>query len=145
MSILLIEDSPGDTRLTLEAFHDANSTINVHVAKDGIEAMAYLRREGDHSKSPRPELILLDLNMPKMDGRQVLAEIKKDESLKLIPTVILSTSEAEEDVVKCFQLQANSYFCKPVEFEVFENLIRSINDYWLIKTRLPQPHSHIFL
>jgi CheY-like chemotaxis protein len=101
--------------------------------------MAFLGREGEHAKAPRPELILLDLNMPKKDGRQVLAEIKKDEILKLIPTVILTTSEAEADVVRCFQLQANSYLCKPVDLGVFETLVKSINDFWLTKTRLPQP------
>jgi chemotaxis family two-component system response regulator Rcp1 len=139
MEILLVEDSPGDVRLTLETFRDADSSIRLHVANDGAEAMTFLLQEGKHATAPRPDLILLDLNMPKMDGRQVLAEIKNDESLKLIPTVILTTSEAEADVLKCFTLQANSYLCKPVELGAFENLVKSINDFWLTKTRLPQP------
>jgi two-component system, chemotaxis family, response regulator Rcp1 len=137
MDILLVEDSPGDIRLTVETFREANPDIRLHVAKDGAEALDFLKHEGAHVTSPRPELILLDLNMPKMDGRQVLAEIKSDENLKLIPTVILTTSDAEADVVKCFQLQANSFLCKPVELAAFENLVKSINDFWMTKTRLP--------
>jgi CheY-like chemotaxis protein len=137
MDVLLVEDNPGDIRLTLETFRDANPNIRLHVANDGAEALDFLRHEGAHVTSPRPELILLDLNMPKMDGRQVLAEIKSDENLKLIPTVILTTSDAEADVVKCFQLQANSFLCKPVELAAFENLVKSINDFWMTKTRLP--------
>jgi len=137
MDLLLVEDNPGDIRLTLETFRDANPNIRLHVANDGAEALDFLRHEGAHVTSPRPELILLDLNMPKMDGRQVLAEIKSDENLKLIPTVILTTSDAEADVVKCFQLQANSFLCKPVELAAFESLVKSINDFWMTKTRLP--------
>jgi two-component system, chemotaxis family, response regulator Rcp1 len=136
--VLLVEDSPGDVRLTLEAFRDADPSIQLHVANDGAEAMAFLRAEGVHFYAPRPGLILLDLNMPKKDGREVLAEIKGDESLKLIPTVILTTSEAEADVVKCFELQANSYLLKPVDLTAFEVLVKSINDFWLTKSRLPQ-------
>jgi CheY-like chemotaxis protein len=139
MDVLLVEDGLGDIRPTLEAFRDANPTVRLHVTKDGAEPMAFQRREGRHAKAPRPKLILLDLNMPKKDGRQVLAEIKNDETLKLIPTVVLTTSEAEADVVKCFQLQANSYLCKPVDLGAFENVVKSINDFWLTKTRLPQP------
>jgi chemotaxis family two-component system response regulator Rcp1 len=139
MDVLLVEDSLGDIRLTVETFRDANPAVRLHVTIDGAEAMAFLRRDGRHAKAPRPELILLDLNMPKMDGRQVLAEIKNDENLKLIPTVILTTSEAEADIVNCFQLQANSYLCKPVDLGVFETLVKSINDFWLTKSRLPQP------
>jgi two-component system, chemotaxis family, response regulator Rcp1 len=138
MQVLLVEDSPGDIRLTLEAFRDANPDLQLHTAADGAEAMAFLRRKGVHADAPRPELILLDLNMPKMDGREVLAEIKGDESLKLIPTVILTTSEAETDVLKCFELQANSYLLKPVDLTAFEVLVKSINDFWLTKSRLPQ-------
>jgi CheY-like chemotaxis protein len=138
MDILLVEDSPGDIRLTREAFHNANPEVRLHVAKDGTEAMAFLGREGEYAKAPRPELILLDLNMPKMDGREVLALIKGHESLKLIPTLILSTSAAEKDILECFELQANSYLCKPVDLSTFENMVLSINDFWLTKTRLPQ-------
>ena len=138
MRILLVEDSPGDVRLTLESFRDANPDVRLHVAPDGAEAMAFLRREGGHADAPRPELILLDLNMPKKDGREVLAEIKADESLKLIPTVILTTSEAEADVIKCFELQANSYLVKPVDLTAFEVLAKSINDFWLSQSTLPK-------
>ena len=130
MKILLVEDSPGDIRLTLEAFTDANPSALVYVVRDGMEAMEFLR-QGNH----RPDLILLDLNMPKMDGREVLAEIKADESLKSIPTVILTTSDAGADIAKCYQLQANSYLCKPVEYSAFETLVKSINDYWLTTSR----------
>jgi CheY-like chemotaxis protein len=108
------------------------------VASDGVEAMAFLRREGAHVDAPRPDLILLDLNLPKMDGREVLAHIKDDESLRLIPTVILTTSDSEADVVKSYQLQANCYLSKPVQLDAFESLVKSINDFWLTKVKLPQ-------
>jgi chemotaxis family two-component system response regulator Rcp1 len=136
--VLLVEDSPGDVRLTQEAFREANMSVHLHVANDGVEAMAVLRREGDYADAPRPDLALLDLNMPKMDGRQVLAEIKKDESLKTIPTVILTTSSSQEDIAECYQLQANCYLIKPVQLEAFETLVKSINDFWLTKAKLPQ-------
>ena len=138
IEVLLVEDSPGDVRLTQEAFRDANTTIRLHVATDGVEAMAFLKQEGDYSRAPRPELILLDLNLPKMDGREVLAQIKENPSLKTIPTVILTTSEAEADIVKSYQLQANCYLSKPVQLDAFENLVKSINDFWLTKVKLPQ-------
>ena len=137
MQVLLVEDTPGDIRLTREAFRDANPDTRLHTAADGTEAMAFFQHKGVHADAPRPELILLDLNMPKMDGREVLTEIKRDESLKLIPTVILTTSEAETDVLKCFKLQANSYLLKPVDLTAFEVLMKSINDFWLTKSRLP--------
>jgi chemotaxis family two-component system response regulator Rcp1 len=137
IEVLLVEDSPGDVRLTQEAFRDTNSTIYLHVAADGVEAMAMLTQRGVHAKAPRPDLILLDLNLPKMDGREVLAQIKEDERLKTIPTVILTTSEAEADIVKSYQLQANCYLSKPVELDAFENLVKSINDFWLTKAKLP--------
>jgi chemotaxis family two-component system response regulator Rcp1 len=137
IEVLLVEDSPGDVRLTREAFRDANSTIHLHVAADGVEAMAFLRREGNHANAPRPDLILLDLNLPKMDGREVLAHIKDDEGLKTIPTVILTTSDSEVDIAKSYQLQANCYLVKPVQLDNFENLVKSINDFWLTKAKLP--------
>jgi chemotaxis family two-component system response regulator Rcp1 len=137
IEVLLVEDSPGDVRLTQEAFRDANKAIHLHVASDGVEAMAFLRREGVYVQAPRPELILLDLNLPKMDGREVLAHIKQDGSLKTIPTVILTTSDAEVDIVKSYQLQANCYLSKPVQLDAFEALVKSINDFWLIKVKLP--------
>jgi CheY-like chemotaxis protein len=138
IDVLLVEDSPGDVRLTQEAFREANGAIHLHVATDGVEAMAFLRREGFHALAPRPNIILLDLNLPKMDGHEVLALIKEDASLKMIPTVILTTSEAEVDIVKSYQLQANCYLNKPVQLDVFEGQVRSINDFWLTKVKLPQ-------
>src|ERR1700678_3910893 len=138
IEVLLVEDSPGDVRLTQEAFRKANKTIHLQVASDGVEAMAFLRRERMHGGAPRPDLILLDLNLPKMDGREVLAHIKGNENLKMIPTVILTTSEAETDIVKSYQLQANCYLVKPVQFDAFEILVKSINDFWLTKVKLPQ-------
>jgi CheY-like chemotaxis protein len=136
--VLLVEDSPGDVRLTKEAFRAANASIHLHVASDGIEAIAFLKREGPHVDAPRPDLILLDLNLPKMDGREVLAHIKEDDRLKTIPTVILTTSDSEADVAKSYQLQANCYLSKPVQFDALENLVKSINDFWLTKVKLPQ-------
>lgn len=138
IEVLLVEDSPGDVRLTQEAFRDANRLIRLHVASDGVEAMKFLRREGIHSQSPRPDLILLDLNLPKMDGREVLKLIKDDNSLRLIPTVILTTSDSEADIVISYQLKANCYLSKPVELDAFETLVKSINDFWLTKAKLPQ-------
>jgi chemotaxis family two-component system response regulator Rcp1 len=138
MQVLLIEDSPGDVRLTKEAFHDANVSVHLHVASDGVEGMEILRREGVHEHAPRPDLILLDLNLPRMDGRQVLDLIKRDENLRVIPTVILTTSVAEADIVKSYELQANCYLSKPVELEAFESLVRSINDFWLTMAKLPK-------
>ena len=135
---LWVEDSPGDVRLTQEVFRDTNMDIHLHVASDGVEAMAFLRREGEHVNAPRPDLILLDLNLPKMDGRVVLANIKADANLKSIPTVILTTSESEVDIVKSYRLQANCYLCKPVQLDAFESLVKSINDFWLTRVELPQ-------
>ena len=138
IEVLLVEDSPGDVRLTQEAFRDANRSVHLHVAFDGVEAMAFLRREGVHGAAPRPDLILLDLNLPKMDGREVLAHIKEDDSLKTIPTVILTTSEAEADIVKSYELRANCYLSKPVQLDAFESIVKSINDFWLTKVKLPR-------
>ena len=138
MEVLLVEDSPGDVRLTQEAFRDANPSIHLHVVSDGVEAMAFLRREETYVHEPRPDIILLDLNLPRMDGREVLAHIKEDDSLKTIPIVILTTSDSEADIVKCYQLQANCYLSKPVQLDAFESLVKSINDFWLTKVKLPQ-------
>ena len=145
LDVLLVEDSPGDVRLTQEVFRDANMadhlpnmTIHLHVVYDGVEAMAFLRREGENGQAPRPDLILLDLNLPRMDGREVLAEIKDDPSLRTIPTVILTTSDSEADIVRSYQLQANCYLSKPVQLDAFESLVKSINDFWLTRVRLPQ-------
>lgn len=141
MDVLLIEDSPGDVRLTQEAFREANPSIRLHVASDGVEAMAFLQREGAHAPAPRPDIILLDLNLPRMDGREVLARIKEDDKLKTIPVVILTTSDAEADITKSYQLKANCYLTKPVQLDQFESLVKSINEFWLTKARLP-PQRH---
>jgi chemotaxis family two-component system response regulator Rcp1 len=138
LEVLLVEDNPGDVRLTREAFRDAQALIRLHVAFDGVDAMEFLNGQAAHAGVPRPDLILLDLNLPRMDGREVLAQIKKDDSLRMIPVVILTTSEDEADIVKSYELQANCYLKKPVEFEAFERLVRSINDFWLTTVRLPQ-------
>jgi two-component system, chemotaxis family, response regulator Rcp1 len=137
LEVLLVEDSPGDVRLTQEAFRDAKMSINLHVASDGVEAMAFLRQEGADAQAPRPDFILLDLNLPRMDGREVLALIKEDQNLKTIPTVILTTSEAEVDIAKSYQLQANCYLSKPVQLDAFEALVRSISEFWLTMVKLP--------
>jgi chemotaxis family two-component system response regulator Rcp1 len=138
VQLLLVEDNPGDVRLTREAFREVDGSVRLHVASDGVEAMAFLRREGVHADSPRPDFILLDLNLPKMDGREVLAHIKADEDLHTIPTVILTTSDADADILKSYELNANAYLKKPVTLEAFESLVRSINDFWLTKVILPQ-------
>jgi CheY-like chemotaxis protein len=135
--VLLVEDSPGDVRLLREALHDSNPAVHLHVVPDGSEAIAFLGQLGVYAKSPRPGLILLDLNLPKVDGRQVLAHIKQDASLKLIPTVILTTSADEADIHQSYKLQANCYLTKPVGLDAFEGLIKSINDFWLTRVKLP--------
>jgi chemotaxis family two-component system response regulator Rcp1 len=138
IEVLLVEDSLGDVRLTREAFREANPLVHLDVATDGVEAMAFLRHEGAHANAPRPDLILLDLTLPKMDGREVLAHIKDDDALKTIPTVVLTTSDAEADIMRSYQLQANCYLSKPVELEAFESLVKSVNDFWLMKVKLPR-------
>jgi len=137
IEVLLVDDSPGDVRLTREALRETNPSVHLRVATDGVEALAYLRREAPHEGAQRPDLILLDLNLPKVDGREVLARIKEDPSLKTIPTVILTTSEAQTDILRSYELQANSYLSKPVQLEAFESLVKSINDFWLTKAKLP--------
>jgi len=136
--ILLVEDSPGDVRLTREAFRGADDSIEIHVAVDGVDAMNFLRRQDNYAEALRPDLILLDLNLPRMDGREVLSRIKGDESLKRIPTVVLTTSAAEVDIVGSYRLQANVYLTKPVKFDDFEELVRSIRYFWLTLAHLPQ-------
>jgi chemotaxis family two-component system response regulator Rcp1 len=136
LQVLLIEDSPGDVRLEQEAFRDSHISIRLHVVIDGVEAMDFLRRKGAYFDAPRPDLILLDLNLPKMDGRQVLARIKEDDGLKTIPTIILTTSEAEVDIMTSYQLQANCYLSKPVQLDAFENLVKGISDFWFTKVKL---------
>jgi CheY-like chemotaxis protein len=137
VEILLVEDNPGDVRLTVEAFREGKVRNRMSVAQDGVEALAFLRREGKYAHSPRPDLILLDLKMPKKDGREVLAEIKADPSLRRIPVVILTTSRAEEDILKTYDLHANCYITKPVDLDQFFSVIRSIEDFWLTIVKLP--------
>ncbi|HKN74407.1 MAG TPA: response regulator [Candidatus Acidoferrum sp.] len=138
VEVLLVEDSPGDVRLTQEAFHEVNQLVYLHVVNDGVEAMAFLKREGKLRHAPRPDMILLDLNLPRLDGRQVLARIKEDENLKTIPTVILTTSEDQMDILKSYELLANCYLTKPVELDQFEKLVKSINEFWLTMVKLPR-------
>ena len=136
IEVLLVEDNPVDVRFTHEAFRAIHPSIHFQVVSDGVEAMAFLRREGAHLLAPRPSLILLDINLPKMGGREVLAQIKGDEGLKAIPVVMLTTSEEEEDIAKSYQLQANCYLNKPTQLDDFETMVKSINDFWLNKVSL---------
>src|ERR1700722_8119532 len=138
MEVLLVEDSPGDVRLTREAFKDAKVHINLNVASDGAQAMAFLLREGELANSPRPDLILLDLNLPKKDGREVLAEIKGDPALKSIPVVILTTSASEADILRSYMLHANCYITKPVDLSGFLDVVKSIDNFWLSVVKLPR-------
>ena len=137
INILLVEDNPGDVRLTVEALRESRVRNDLSVVKDGIQAMAFLRREGEHAGAPRPDLILLDLNLPKKDGRDVLDEIKRDDDLKSIPVVVLTTSEAEEDVRKAYGLRANCYITKPLDLEQFVKVVKSIGEFWLTIVKLP--------
>ena len=137
IEILLVEDNPGDVRLTIEGLHEGKVRNNLHVARDGVEALDFLRRQGAWPNAPRPDLILLDLNLPRMDGREVLAELKADPALKTIPVVVLTTSRAERDVLRSYELQANCYITKPVDLEQFITVVRSIEDFWLSIVTLP--------
>ncbi len=137
IEILLAEDSAADVLLAQEALDGAKMRNNLHIVKDGVEAMAFLHREQEYSDVPRPDLILLDLNMPRKDGREVLAEIKADESLRMIPVVVLTTSDAQEDVHKSYGLHANCYIKKPVDFEQFANVVRAIDNFWFTVVTLP--------
>lgn len=137
IEILLVEDNAGDVRLTREALKDAKVLNTLHVARDGEEAMDYLCRKGKYADAPRPDLILLDLNLPRKDGREVLAEIKADEDLKRIPVVILTTSKSEEDVLKVYNLHANCYVTKPLDLDQFVRVVQAIEDFWFTVVRLP--------
>ena len=138
IELLLVEDNPGDVRLTMEALKDANVVNRLSVARDGVEALAFLRREGTYKAAPRPDLILLDLNLPKKDGREVLAEIKQDPNLRRTPVVVLTTSQAEEDILRTYDLHVNCYITKPVDFNQFVKVLHSIEDFWLTVVRLPR-------
>lgn len=137
IEILLVEDNPADAELTIETLQDSKVHNNVHVADDGIEALDFLRQENGYSNVPRPDLVLLDLNMPRKDGREVLEEMKSDENLKTIPVVILTTSRAEEDIAKTYGLHANCYVSKPVDLKQFGKVVKSIEDFWFTIVRLP--------
>jgi len=138
IEVLLVEDSAGDVRLMREVLLGVNNSIHLLVVSDGVEAMAFLNREGNYVRSPRPDLILLDLNLPKMDGREVLAWIKEDAKLKTIPVIVLTISDFEADIVKSYQLQANCYLCKPVQLSEFETLMKTINRFWMTAVKLPK-------
>lgn len=138
INILLVEDNPGDVRLIKEGLLEDKVFQEMHVTKDGEEALDFLRREGRYSEAPRPDLILLDLNLPKKDGREVLAEIKNDPELRHIPVVILTTSEAEQDILRIYEHHANCYITKPVDLEQFIKVVKSIEDFWLTIVKLPQ-------
>lgn len=137
IDILLVEDSPADVDLTREALEDAKVRNTLHVVSDGVAAMEFLRQEGDYADAPRPDLILLDLNLPKKDGREVLADVKADPALRRIPVVILTTSEAEQDILRSYDLHANCYVTKPVDLEQFISVIKSIEKFWLVIVKLP--------
>jgi CheY-like chemotaxis protein len=138
IDILLVEDNAGDARLTLEAFKDKKLRKALHHVENGVEALAFLRREGPYAAAPRPDLVLLDLNMPRMDGREVLAVIKQDEELKRIPVIILTTSNDDQDVLKAYNLHANCFITKPVRLERFLQVVQSIEEFWLAVVRLPR-------
>jgi chemotaxis family two-component system response regulator Rcp1 len=138
IDILMVEDNPGDARLTREALKESKVCNNLHHVSDGVEAMAFLRKEGEFGNAPTPDIILLDLNLPRKDGRQVLAELKAIPHLKHIPVVVLTTSEAEQDIVKSYELHANCYITKPVDLDKFVDIIRGIENFWLSIVKLPQ-------
>lgn len=138
IEILLVEDNPGDVRLTQEAFKESKVCNKLHVVYDGVEAMDFLRREGRYGSAVRPDLILLDLNLPKKDGREVLADLQLDTELKRIPVVVLTTSSAEQDVLRAYDLNANCYINKPVDLDQFITVVKSINNFWMTVVKLPQ-------
>ncbi|ODH01194.1 response regulator [Nostoc sp. KVJ20] len=137
IEVLLVEDNPGDAQLTRIALEDSKISIHLNVVEDGVEAMAFLRKQDKYAKVPHPDIILLDLNLPRKDGREVLAEIKGDENLKRIPVVVLTTSQAEEDILKAYNLCANCYITKPVDFDQFVKIVQSIENFWFAIVKLP--------
>jgi CheY-like chemotaxis protein len=137
IQILLVEDSPTDVLMTRAALESSKLLLNLHVVEDGEQALAFLHRENMHANAPRPDLILLDLNLPRKDGREVLAAVKADDQLKVIPVVVLTTSKAEEDILKAYGLHANCYITKPIDFGSFTEVVRSIEHFWFIVVRLP--------
>lgn len=137
IDILLVEDDEGDVLLTKKALANGKIYNSLNVARDGVEAMAFLRQEGEYADVPRPDLILLDLNMPRMDGRETLAQIKQDEDLRSIPVVVLTTSDSDQDILKSYDLQASCYITKPVDLEQFTGIVRAIKDFWFTVVKLP--------
>jgi CheY-like chemotaxis protein len=137
LELLLVEDNPGDVRLTEEALREGRVYNKIHVVDDGVEALAFLRREGRYADARRPDIILLDLNLPKKDGREVLEEIKSDKALKRIPVVVLTTSEAEQDILRVYNLHANCYVTKPLDLDQFMSVVKSIENFWLTVVKLP--------
>jgi len=137
VEILLAEDNPGDVTLTKKALERGNIINNLHVVTDGVEALSYLRKEGEYADKPRPDLVLLDLNMPRKDGRDVLEEIKDDEQLRRIPVVVMTSSEAEEDIVQSYDLHANAYLTKPIDFDGFLDVVERIEEFWLTVVKMP--------
>lgn len=137
IDILLVEDNPGDVRLTREALSEGKFWHNLYVVEDGEAAMAFVHQEGKYADAPRPDLILLDLNLPRLDGREVLVLLKSDENLKRIPVVILTTSQAEEDILRAYNLSANCYITKPVDFDQFIKVVRAVEEFWLTVVKLP--------
>ena len=138
VDLLLAEDNPGDVRMIREVMLDVDRGVRLHVASDGLEAVAFLKREGIHAQAPRPSLIFLDLHLPKMEGRDVITRIKADDNLRMIPIIVLATSQGQLDIAQSYELRASCYLCKPSSLEEFESLLRSINDFWLTKVKLPK-------
>jgi CheY-like chemotaxis protein len=137
IEVLLVEDDPGDVLLIREAFEDNKVANRLHVVADGVEAIEFMRQSGEHAEAPRPDLVLLDLNLPRKDGREVLAEVKNDDELRSIPVVVLTTSQAEEDVLRSYDLHANAYVTKPVDFDRFIEVVRQIDEFFVTVVKLP--------
>jgi CheY-like chemotaxis protein len=137
IEVLLVEDNPGDAQLTRIALSDGKMCINLSLTEDGVDALAFLRKQGEYANAPRPDLILLDLNLPRKDGREVLAEIKADPSLRRIPVVVLTTSQSDTDILQAYELAANCFITKPVDFDQFVKIVQTIEDFWFTVVKLP--------
>ncbi|WP_414548414.1 response regulator [Anabaena sp. CCY 0017] len=137
IEVLLVEDNPGDAELTRIALEDSKISVNLNVVEDGVEAMAFLQKQGNYANAPHPDIVLLDLNLPRKDGREVLAEIKADQKLRRIPVVVLTTSQSEEDILKAYNLSANCFITKPVDFDQFVKIVQSIENFWFAIVKLP--------
>jgi CheY-like chemotaxis protein len=137
IEVLLVEDNPGDAQLTRIALNDGKMCINLSLTEDGVDALAFLRKQGTYAEAPRPDLILLDLNLPRKDGREVLAEIKADPSLRRIPVVVLTTSQSDTDILRAYELAANCFITKPVDFDQFVKIVQTIEDFWFTVVKLP--------